>query len=130
SPNCAKVGVSVQSGMRFGVIRADPEIDLVEQGLRHWPAVVVQALSARAGNGVPGPGGAKSSGVPIVGYVRQAEVALVARALHGGWALKGVLIEDVSDKPWDVLEALQSALRSALPAQLEQDLVQIAGERI
>lgn len=120
--------MAMASGVRYGMMVGCAEADLIVQGLRNWPAVVVRCLTPDEGDGRLSAGGPDP--VPVVGYVSDGDLAQVARALNGGRPLQGLLIEGVSDKPWDVLEALQCAQRHLLPKRLEGDLAEIAGEKI
>ena len=125
----AGVRMASAGGIRYDLFPALEGADLRMQGLRHWPAIVLSQLTPDHAPSPPHPKRVEPDAllVPVVGYVREADMALVGKALNRGLPLHGLLIEGVSDQPRDVVEALCCAQRHVLPPYVEGELKEIAG---
>lgn len=125
----AGIRMASVGGMRYDLFPAREGLDLMMQGLRRWPAIVLRRIASDDDPSLSDPerAGPDAQVVPVVGYVREADMALVGKSLNRGFPLHGLLIEGVSDTPRDVVEALRRAQRHLLPPCVEVGLAEIAG---
>lgn len=119
--------MAAAEGVRYRLVRLD-QGGGVERAQITGPAVVIQSLSGA--EEVRDRVGSFSSSIPLVGYIRQSDVSIIAQAIRENWPLCGLLIEDVSDKPWEVLETIRAVHRHTVGKRLEPHLRALAGDRL